>query len=265
MIVDTMTHQEIVADFQKILSKHRDKIVAKMDKIVRRFFLQKGGRNKSKKEVSFKAISQKVDNNSTLYVIPVCPDYKTFERMRPQTIFFLTFFKDNKLCVLSEAANFLGERKYNFFTKHLFDRYIERYLSDKVNHKIDLMDAVKHFLEHNPNIVRVPCKMPRYPTNNYIAATDTGGIITGKEIDSSIMEYKTYYGQEKLKDDQLMSALNSKCHLAALSKLQDIIKLLLMKNPQQLKQISETIQKILNDEYNNIQRLESQLPLHGTL
>lgn len=62
-----------------------------------------------------------------------------------------------------------------------------------------------------------------------------------------------------------MSALNSKCHLAALSKLQDIIKLLLMKSPQQLKQISETIQKILNDEYNNIQRLESQLPLHGTL
>jgi len=252
MIVDTMTHQEIVADFQNTLSKHRDNIVAKMDKIVRRFFLRNGGRNKSKKNVSFKAICQKVDNNSTLWVIPVCPDYKTFERLRPPTIFYLIFHKDNKLCVLTEAANFLGERKYNFFTKHLFDRYIERYLSGKVNHQIDFMDAVKHFLEHNPNIVRVPCKMPRYPTNNYIAATDTGGIITGKEIDSSIMEYKTYYGQEKLKDDQLMSALNSKCNMVALSQVLTISKQLLMKSPQELKQMTETINKILTNEYNKI-------------
>ena len=265
MIVDTMTHQEIVADFQKILSKHRDRMVASVDRTVRKYFLEKRGRNKSKRDVSFKAISQKVNSNSTLCVIPVCPDYKTYERLRLQAIFYLTFYKNNKLCVLTEAANILGERKFNFFTKHLFDRYIERYLANKVKHEIDLKDAVNHFLVHNPNIVRAPCKMPRYPTNNYIAATDKGGIITGMEIDSSIMEYKTYYGQEKLKDDQLMSALNSKCHLAVLSKVQDILKLLLMKSPQQLKQSAETIQKILTDEYNNIQQLESQLPLHGTL
>ncbi len=265
MIVDTMTHQEIVADFQKILSKHRDSIVARMDKEVHRFFLKKRGRNKSKRDVRFKAIHRKVDHNSTLWVIPISPDHQTFEKLGPQAIFYLTFRKDNKLCVLTEAANIFGERKYNFFTKHLFDRYIERYLANKVNHKIDLMDAVNHFLEHNPNIARVPCKMPRYPTNNYIAATDTDGIITGMEIDASIMEYKTYYGQEKLKDDQLMSALNSKCHLTALSQVQAISKLLLMQSPQQLKHSAETIQKILNDEYNNIQRLENQLPFYGML
>ena len=197
MIVETMTYEEICREFDKIHDKYfeqlKDRLKPESRAIsqIRRYMLK----HKTATDVLFKPITYKVDNNTTYYAIPKIPDCKFFMKNGPSALTFLTYANSHGMMAVMRVG--YNDDEYLFATPHFFDRFIERFLDNKVSKS----EAVCQFFANNGNFVMTPYPLPDKP-NNLIGVVDEA-ILFGENVSPKIKIAKTCITRDMLFSSQM--------------------------------------------------------------
>lgn len=89
------------------------------------------------------------------------------------------------------------DKGFSFYSSHLFDRYIERFLGNGCSKK----DAIVHFFQNNA-IFQASLK----PSKNHpecVFATISDGVLLGEQPLPEIISFSTFISNEQLKNDQI--------------------------------------------------------------
>lgn len=200
MIVESMTYEEICREFNRIHAEYFPRIKSRMrpDGIdcakIRRYMLK----HKSLQNVLFPAITYQVDNITTFCSIPIIHDYHTFKKIGPTAVTFITYLDKHGMNALVRGGSFVNQ--FFFITSHFFDRYMERFLGQKISK----IEAIAEFFANNGSFV-----MTRHPTkdnpNNMIGSANDV-VFFSERLTDSISIMRTCITREQLFDNQTHSA-----------------------------------------------------------
>lgn len=200
MVVDTMSYEEIVAEFNKDWINYFPDVIDRHlnDNKYRRFMLKQA---KDDIPVSFKPISIKSPRGNT-YILQINSkgksDYKKNGFLfvvymyyhRPEGIYAVM------LC--SNSSHSFSNTSYNIYIPHFFDRYRERELKDIHKPK---METIIDFFQHNSTGKYSTFESEKY--KNSIFFTVPSGVMLGSIYNSNINELRTYITFEMLKGEQV--------------------------------------------------------------
>ena len=193
MIVEGMTYQEIIKEYNNIWDEARKTTLSKLDpRPYQRFFRK----NRMATNVYFEKIRIKIDSNTYLYAIPVAPNKAFFDKYSVHYTSFLTYFTSKgQYVAMKGVSRANGEPEFTFYTPHFFDRYRERYLK---NAEMEKVDAVMHFMKNNHQESRHIYHGEYKDYEHHFAGTCNTGMTLGVFLEDKIALYKTFLTREDL-------------------------------------------------------------------
>lgn len=200
MIVESMTYEEICREYNRIHAKYFPRVTEKMRKDgpvaakMRRYLLK----HKSLQNVLFPATTYQVDNNTTFCSIPLIPDYHTFKKVGPTAVTFITYINRHGMNALVRGGSY--DNQYYFITSHFFDRYMERFLGQKISK----IEAIAEFFANNGSFIMTPHPTKDNPNNMIGAANDV--VFFSERLSDTISIMRTCVTREQLFDNQTHSA-----------------------------------------------------------
>ena len=218
MIVETMTFEEIVKEYEKIHNSiYPVRVKDRIDyQGMRRYFIK----NKNEENVWFKPLDFKIDRITTFCVIPYSRNWSDFQKIGPLCQVCLIYLTSKGYTLLVRGRVY--DNEYAFYTSHLFDRYRERELQDL---SLCKMDVIREFFKRNGNMCGLPFPTENNP-NNSLEITEKG-VLFGEKITDNIRLYKTYIRKDQLKEGQFASAMEAEEGMSTLiqwgEKLQDLV------------------------------------------
>lgn len=196
MIVESMTYDEICREFNRIHAEYFPRIQSRMRPDgtecakIRRYMLK----HKSLKNVLFPAITYQVDNNTTFCSIPLIHDYSTFKKIGPTAVTFITYINKHGMNALVRGGSL--DNQFFFITSHFFDRYMERFLDQKISK----IEAIAEFFANNGSFVMTPHPTKDNPNNMIGSANDV--VFFSERLTDTISIMRTCITREQLYDNQ---------------------------------------------------------------
>lgn len=199
MIVDSMTYEEVVAEFKKEWRNYFPSILNRYieDNKYRRYMLKA----KDNELVFFKPI-ELTSPRGNKYILQINSkgrsDYKKYGLLytvymyyhRPEGIY---------VAMLGSIGSWTTKDDfYNIYTPHFFDRYRERELKDI--HKPKLQTIID-FFTHNATGQYINVDNDKY--KNSIFYTVPTGVMLGSIYNDYIFELRTYITFDMLRDEQV--------------------------------------------------------------
>lgn len=200
MIVESMTYEEICREYNRIHDIYFPRIKSRMNPDgsncakIRRYMLK----HKSLQNVLFPAITYQVDNNTTFCSIPLIRDYHTFKKIGPTAVTFITYLDKHGMNALVRGGS--RDNQFFFITSHFFDRYMERFLGQKISK----IEAIAEFFANNGSFVMTPHPTEDNPNNMIGSANDV--VFFSERLTDKISIMRTCITREQLFDNQTHSA-----------------------------------------------------------
>lgn len=200
MIVESMTYEEICREYNRIHDIYYPRVQSKLRKDgelcskIRRFMIK----HKALKNVLFSPMTYQIDNNTTFCSIPLIHDYKTFSKVGPTAITFITYL--NKFGMNALVRGGFNDNKFIFITSHFFDRYMERFLEKKISK----IEAIAEFFANNGSFIMTPHPTADNPNNMIGCANDI--VFFSEALSDTITIFKTCITREQLFENQTHSA-----------------------------------------------------------
>ena len=200
MIVDSMSYEEIVAEFKKDWHSYFPNVLPQImeDKKYRRYMLKQ---TKDNVRVYFKPI-ELTSKRGNKYILQLSSKGKSdYKKSGLLFILYMYYHRPEGIYVVmltSKGSRTLEEDLYNVYTPHLFDRYRERDLKDIHKPK---MQTIIDFFQHNATGEFLTVDNVKYP--NSIFVTVPTGVLLGSIYNEQIFELRTYVSFEMLKGNQI--------------------------------------------------------------
>ena len=188
-----MSYDEMIDEFEKIYQNVKATSMNNIQEARYRSYLIK---NKHKTNVFFKPRHIKIDEISSLYVIPFAHSWSIYKKIGLRFVSFLTYLTDNGLCMMRRTVTKdTGEYDYSFYTSHFFDRYRERELEGA---DLEKPQVIYHYVAHNPFEYR-DCDNYHYKNEEaaFLATCNTG-LACGILVEKAFPLYKTYISRNDL-------------------------------------------------------------------
>ena len=183
-----MTYKEICREFDKINRDYFLRTIHKTDEKKIRQYLRN---HRDEKNVYFKPVICRVDNNSQYITIPHTPDYNTYKKVGLHGRSCLVFSNRHGLNTVMLG----GERDefYLIITSHFYNRFNERLFHDESASKMDLIIQCLNCINY---FVLSPFPLENHP-NNYIGVTEEL-IVFAERVEHNIVLVKTCVTSEQL-------------------------------------------------------------------
>ena len=145
MIVDTMSMEQICAEYNKIEKIYRPKCERQLSKggekyrEIHRYMVKK----KPKGHIQFKPLTCKVDASTTFYCVPESLGHNLFKKYGLMKSYFMTFRYKNRMLGLQRTNG--SKRLFVIYTSHFMARYIERILESSATRE----EALLHYINNN--------------------------------------------------------------------------------------------------------------------
>lgn len=187
MIVDTMTYEEIINEYDKVLENHPFGFEDLDLKKIRRFFIK----NKNVTNIFMTPITKKIDDNARLYIIPFLTDKKCIENREIHKLQFMIYRTSHGMMVIKKRYRTdLGCSFYTFTSSHFFDRYRERHLkNDQMSKKEVIIDFYK--TNYKGDALYAFPSTEEGGERHFLSSYETGMAI-GTMVSDYIFLYKTY-------------------------------------------------------------------------
>lgn len=198
MIVESMTYEEIIAEYNKDwFSELGDKVLHIMsDNKYRRYIIKN---LREEKHVYFKPIfiTSRRGNNYILHISTKgLADFKKNDLM-----FILYMYYRQKdgihVAMANRRTSFYSETQFTFYTSHLFDRYRERELKDI---HISKMDTIIECMKWNCTLYHKSVDCEKYPDS--IFSVSPFGVLLGTNLGNRNVLMRTYLPFDLLKGNQ---------------------------------------------------------------
>ena len=188
-----MTYNEIIDEFEKIYQNAKDTSMRNIREARYKSYLIK---NKHKTNVFFKPRHIKIDEITSLYVIPFAHSWSIYKKIGLRYVSFLTYLTDNGLMMIRRTIMpDSGEYFYSFYTPHFFDRYREREIDGA---DLEKPDVIYHYVVNNPFEYR-DCDNYQYKDEEgaFLATCNTG-LACGVIVENNVPLYRTYISRNDL-------------------------------------------------------------------
>lgn len=200
MIVESMTYEEICREYNRIHDIYFPRVQSKMRKDgalcsdIRRLMIK----HKSLKNVLFAPLIHQVDNTTTFCAIPKVHDYKTFTRIGPIALTFITYLNKYGMNAVVRGGNY--DNNFAILTSHFFERYMDRFIGKKISK----IEAIGEFFANNESFIMTPHPTKDKPNNMIGCANDV--VFFSEALSDTITIIKTCITREQLFETQTQSA-----------------------------------------------------------
>ena len=204
MIVDSMSYEEVVAEFEYDWEHYFPYVIPKQldDNKYRRFILKQT----RDIPVYFKPIKL-TSKRGNQYILQINSKGKSdFKKYGLLFILYMYFHRPEGIYVVlfcSESCNSFERKTYNFYIPHLFDRYRERELKDIHKPKLE---TIIDFFQNNSTTNPAPIDNNKYKNSVFCAVTN--GVMLGSRYNNYIYEHRTFITFDMLKGDQIETSEN---------------------------------------------------------
>lgn len=200
MIVDTMSYEEIVAEFKKDWETYFPSVIERHlnDNKYRRYMLKQA---KDDVPVFFKPIHL-TSTRGNKYILHINSKGRTdYKRKGFLFLVYMYFHRPNGIYAVLLCSNSswnFDSNTYNIYIPHFFDRYRERELQDVHKPK---METIIDFFQNNPTGKYTPVDSNKYKDSIFF--TVPRGVMLGSTYSSTINELRTYITFDMLKGNQI--------------------------------------------------------------
>lgn len=200
MVVDSMTYEEIVAEFKYDWRNYFPSVLQRImeDNKYRRYMLKEA---KDNIPVYFKPIELTCKRGNK-YILQINSKGRTdYKKSGLLYILYMYYRRSEGIYVVMLGSNgswIARDDFYNLYTPHFFDRYRERELKDV--HKPKLQTIID-FFQHNATRQYITVDNKNYPDS--IFYTVPTGVMLGRIYNDYIYELRTYISFEMLKGKQI--------------------------------------------------------------
>lgn len=200
MIVDSMTYEEVVAEFKKDWRNYFPNMLQKCfnDNRYRRYMLKEA---KDNEPVFFKPI-ELTSPRGNKYILQINSKGRSdFKKSGFLYIIYMYYHRPEGIyavLLVSNGSWTASDDGYNIYTPHFFDRYRERELKDI--HKPKLQTIID-FFKHNATGRYINVDNDKY--KNSIFYTVPTGVMLGSLYNDYIYELRTYITFEMLRGKQV--------------------------------------------------------------
>lgn len=200
MIVDSMTYEEVVAEFKNDWRNYLPDVLPHImnDNKYRRYMLKQA---KDNVPVFFKPV-EITSKRGNKYILQVNSKGKSdFKKNGLLFIIYMYYHRPEGIYVVmlgSDGSWTVSDDFYNIYTPHFFDRYRERELKDI--HKPKLQTIID-FFTHNATGRYINVDNEKYKDS--IFYTVPTGVMLGSIYKDNIFELRTYITFDMLKGNQV--------------------------------------------------------------
>lgn len=200
MIVDSMTYEEVVAEFRYDWKNYLTDIIQRHieDNKYRRFVLKQ---TKDNIPVNFKPITL-TSKRGNKYILQINSKGRSdFKKNGPLYSLYMYYHRPEGIYAVLLCS--IGSRSfeteiYNIYIPHFFDRYRERELKDIHKPKLE---TIINFFQKNSTGQYSNIDNPKYKDS--IFYTVATGVMLGSIYNDSINELRTYITFEMLRGNQI--------------------------------------------------------------